>query len=161
MSTFDNEDFLWRETYFVLFDAKRRPLLADVQRALKSATDRVQFANASADDEGRIESLTILAPEDFAALDISYESGDSVREQVSALNAEMKRSTVLDPGKLDRLPKCNARLDVMHFEQVGGAEDEGDPMSSMFDPSSLLIVMETLVTLTDGLGVDPQTGMFV
>ncbi len=35
MSTFERENFQWRETYFVLFDADKRPTLARVEKRCK------------------------------------------------------------------------------------------------------------------------------
>jgi hypothetical protein len=45
----------------------------------------------------------------------------------------------------------------MHFQQCTPDEDE-DEMDGMFDPSALLIVLDALVQLTDGIGIDPQSG---
>jgi len=44
----------------------------------------------------------------------------------------------------------------MHFEQL--VEGGGDEPDEMLDPSALLVVMETLMKLTGGIGVDPQSG---
>ncbi len=56
-------------------------------------------------------------------------------------------------GKLNRLAGCDARFDILHFEEVSdGEEDE------TFDPSALLMVIEALARLTDGVAVDPQSG---
>ena len=35
MSTFENDDYKWRETYFVLFDAAQRPTLSKLAAALR------------------------------------------------------------------------------------------------------------------------------
>jgi len=106
----------------------------------------------------------VLSPDDYAALDISYETGEEVVEQGAALYEELKSSATdaEERAKLNRLPKLDARFDLLHFEQVtngeagvGGAEDELD---EMLDPSALLIVLDALVELTKGVGVDPQSG---
>jgi hypothetical protein len=34
MSLFENDQFRWRETYFVLFDSKRLPTVAGMKRVL-------------------------------------------------------------------------------------------------------------------------------
>jgi hypothetical protein len=55
------------------------------------------------------------------------------------------------------LPKCNARRDILHFEQIVGGEAE-DESEEMLDPSALLLILDTLVEMTGGIGVDPQSG---
>ena len=162
MSTFERDEFKWRETYFVMFDSTKRPSLKKVERVLRGLSDRFELSNAVADEDGRFESVTLLSPDDYAALDISYESGDEVVEQGAALYEELK-SSVTDSDereKLKRLPKLDARFDLLHFEQVtngdgGGPEEDSD---EMLDPSALLIVLDALVELTKGVGIDPQSG---
>jgi hypothetical protein len=159
MSMFENEQYCWRETYFVLFDAARRPKLEVVQKALAELNDRFAVTNLAADDRGLAESLTVLAPDDFAALDVCYVDGDEVAEQMAALAEELDLGD--DPtqtsSRRQRLRRYNARFDVLHFEQVVDleADEESD---GMFDPTALLIVLEALAKLTDGIAVDPQAG---
>src|SRR5690606_16094725 len=85
MSTFESDDYRWRETYFVLFDAERRPSLRKVQQAIERLKDRFELSHPAADDSGAFESLTVMAPDDYAALDISYVEGEEVQEQVEQL----------------------------------------------------------------------------
>jgi hypothetical protein len=161
MSTFENDQYKWRETYFVLFSAAKRPTLAKVTKALQSLNPRFELSNTLADDDGGFESLTLRSPQDYSALDISYVSGEEVQTQGVELAEEM-RPTAADPderAKLARLPKCDARLDILHFEEIvggrSGGEEEGD---EMLDPSTLLNVLDALVRMTGGVGVDPQSG---
>lgn len=158
MSTFDTDDYQWRETYFVLFKSSQRPTLSSVEQTLRALSDRFELRDLEADEEGLFESLTLLAPDDYAALDISYLSGEDVQAQGAQLFDEMKSSaggTSAERQKLAMLPACDARLDIMHFEQLVG-EDDGD--DEMLDPSALLLVLDALVRLTGGVGVDPQAG---
>lgn len=158
MSTFERDEFKWRETYFVLFDSTRRPTLKRVEKALHDLNDRFQLSDGVADEDGRFESLTLLSPDDYAAVDISYDDGEEVREQGAALYKELKSSTT-DPDerkKLERIPQLDARFDLMHFEQVTSAS--GEEVDDMLDPSALLIVLDALVELTKGVGIDPQSG---
>jgi hypothetical protein len=159
MSTFERDEYKWRETYFVLFDSCKRPNLKKVERVLHELSDRFKLTNARADEDGRFESITVLAPDDYAALDISYESGEEVLEQGAALEEEMKSSAADadERSRLARLSKCDARFDLLHFEQVTDDEPE-DEADEMLDPSALLIVLDALVELTGGVGVDPQSG---
>ncbi len=155
----DNDDYRWRETYFVYFDVHRRPTLAQLQTALKTVNKRFQFDHPAADAAGHVESLTVVSPADYAALDISYLEGDEVEEQGAILADEMK-SGVTDREErrqIERITRSTARFDIMHFEQVIDG-DEGD---EMFDPSALLLVIEALTELTGGIGIDPQSGTLV
>ncbi|HEX3998048.1 MAG TPA: hypothetical protein VHX65_05820 [Pirellulales bacterium] len=163
MSTFENDNYKWRETYFVLFNAAKRPSLEKMTEALQSLNRRFELSNTLADDDGGFESLTLRSPQDYSALDISYVSGEEVQTQGVELAEEM-RPNAADPderAKLARLPKCDARLDILHFEEIvggggsGGSEDEGE---ETLDPSTLLNVLDALVRMTGGVGVDPQSG---
>ena len=58
-----------------------------------------------------------------------------------------------------RIPDCTARLEVYHFEQMvfvgsSGSEDEPD---DFMDPGSLLVVLERIAEMCDGIVVDPQS----
>jgi hypothetical protein len=163
MSTFERGEYKWRETYFVLFDSAKRPSLKKMERILRELGDHFEFSDAMADEDGRFESITILAPDDYAALDISFESGEEVLEQGAAFYQELK-SSATEPderAKLARLPKCDARFDLLHFEHMTASEapaETDDEFDEMLDPSALLIVLDALVELTGGVGVDPQSG---
>lgn len=161
MSTFERDDFRWRETYFILFDSAQRPTLQRVEKALKNLGANFVLVNPHANDQGRIDSITCLSPDDYAALDISYLEGEEVIEQGVLLVEDMK-SSAADPEereKITHIAACDARFDVMHFQQVSGGKE--DDLDEMFDPSALLIVVETLTDLTDGVAVDPQSGAFL
>jgi len=159
MSMFEDEHYRWRETYFVLFDVKKRPTEEKMQKVLSGLSDRYQMANFVADERGFFESGTVLSPDDFAALDICYVGGDEVKEQVAQLVAEMQLAILdsSDRQKLHRIGRSTARFDVLHFEQLTAEEgDEED--DEMLDPSAMLIVLNALARLTDGIAVDPQSG---
>lgn len=151
-----DEQFQWRETYFVLFQSARRPSLRQVQKAIHEVDANFQVRQAAADDEGLFESLNVISPRDHAALEIDYFAGGDVLEQVKALRSDIRASSA-DRDKLDRLPSCNARFEVMHFEEIVEAVP-GEEDDEVFDPSALLVMLEALVTLTDGVGFDPQSG---
>ncbi|RIK73012.1 MAG: hypothetical protein DCC68_25565 [Planctomycetota bacterium] len=168
MSTFENPAYRWRETYFVLMGANDRPTVSQVESALAALNDRFELQNLQADDEGRFESVTLVSPDDFAALDICYSQGDEVAEQVAQLVKEMKQSGV-NKSELKKIAAATARLDVLHFQDVAAGIDSAvsaadfdeDNLEEMFDPSALLVVLEALVELTGGIAVDPQTGTTV
>jgi len=160
MSTFERGDFQWRETYFVFFESSRRPTLRDMQRKLKKLNPRFELVDPVADDKGRFESVTVLAPDDYAALDISYMADDEVVEQGAELYKELKSGTLDDEerAKLARLPKLDAKFDLLHFERIADTFGQEDDPDEMLDPSALLIVLDSLVHMMNGVGVDPQSG---
>jgi hypothetical protein len=157
MSTFENHDFKWRETYFVLFDSARRPMLEQVKRRLLKINPRFELTNGEADKDGHFDSITLRSPQDYAAMDISYVSGEEVSDQVDELQRDMKSNIdATDRPKLNQLSQCDAKFDILHFEQV--SNEEADDEGEMLDPSALLGVMDALIELTKGVGVDPQSG---
>ena len=161
MSMFENDQYRWRETYFVLFSSAKAPGLKKLREMLQSLNSRFVLTNMQADAEGHVESMTILAPEDFAALDLCYVEGDEVQEQAALLYEELKSTATqaAERQRLERLKLLDARFDVLHFEQLADAgEEEGEGLDEMLDPSALLLVLDALVELTDGIAVDPQSG---
>jgi len=158
MSLFDDDRFHWRETFFVLFHSAKRPLLDDVAEAVRALPGRYDLTNSSADEQGLIESLTVFSPEDHAALDIAYLTGNDVEEEGASLADQVNPGAGADPQIVDELGDFDARFDVMHFEQLSDALDPADEPDEMFDPSTLLVVLDVLIDLTGGVAVDPQSG---
>ena len=154
MSTFERDNYQWRETYFVMFESRKRPKLHRVRDALRKLGEDLELVDPTAEDDDRFESVTVLAPADLAAVDVSYLSGEEVAAEGTRLAKELGAS--LDPATRKRLASCDARFDIMHFEHVS-EEPSGDP-DEAFDPSALLMVLDALVELTDGIGIDPQSG---
>ena len=159
MSTFENKSYRWRETYFVLFDAKKRPKLSSVAKAIGALNSRYELVDPLADDKGRIETLTVVSADDYAAMDICYIEGEEVLEQAPDLVKDLKKSAVdaFPDFPLSNILTYDGRFDVLHFERIDEAfeEEEGD---ELLDPSALLIVLEALAKLTRGVAVDPQSG---
>jgi hypothetical protein len=155
MSLFEDDRYTWRETYFVFFDEKSRPMPSQMEKFFKDLGGRYEVHDVRLDDDGRFESATVLAPDDYAGMDITYVSGEEVREQLDEMLEDIGKAT-LNVGQVDKLTKiarCDARFDVYHFEQTGGEDDD-----EMMDPGALLIVLERLAKLCSGVGFDPQTG---
>ncbi len=161
----DGEQLAWRETYFVLFQANDRPTLAQVEAAITDASSRLAVSNLEANDDGQFVSAVVQAPEDSAAMEISYEAGELVVEQSTELAKRLRKQ--LDDEQLARLLRADARLDVMHFErlaegfeddaQIAGEDDE-EMFADVFDPASLITVVDALAKLTGGLAFDPADG---
>ena len=121
MSESKSDELHWRETYFILFPQKQRPTLTQVESALSEASDRLQLENLEADDDGYFASLLVESPQDHAAVEISYESGDTVVQQNLEWAKDLQKQ--LPAEELKRLMTADARLDVAHFERLtpGGA----------------------------------------
>lgn len=153
MSLFENDQYRWRETYFVLFHSSDRPASATVERALQELGSRHEFSGARTDSDGRFEFATLESPYDFAAMDIAYIEGEDVSNQVSELNEQLKHATLNgdELKKLAKLHDCDARFDIFHFEKVVSDEDE------FLDPGALLLVLEKLAQLCNGVGIDGQS----
>ncbi len=161
MSMFEDRHYRWRETYFVLFRSSRRPTLKMVQQTLSALNDHYRLTNPTADEQSRFESITLHSPDDFAALDICYTSGTEVLEAGAELVEEMQPAAreMGTTDALSQIAQCDARFDILHFEQVSELDDEedDDELDDVLDPSSLLLVLAALVKVTDGIAVDPQS----
>src|SRR5690606_16405586 len=90
MSLFENDRYQWRETYFVFFDRARRPSWPQIQQALQKINAHFEVSAPRLDSEGGFESVTLMAPEAYSALDISYLEGEEVLEQGEQVYDEMK-----------------------------------------------------------------------
>ena len=159
MSSFEREGYQWRETYFVFFDRTRRPSLAQVKKRLHRLGKQFRLDGAAADSDGEFETISLISDSDFAAVDLAYEEGDAVVQQAISLAREFRPSQ-LDPQErkqIEQLNQCNARLDLLHFENKA-AEDPLDDEDEMLDPSALLLVLDAMVDLTGGVGIDPASG---
>ena len=109
--------------------------------------------------KGRFESLTLVAADDYAAMDISFVTGDEVTEQTAELTSELMKGAFSDDERavIQQLGNCRCRFDVYHFEQLVfvGRDSEGEEDDFM-DPGALLSVMEKIASLCKGVVVDPQ-----
>lgn len=163
MDSQPDDQLEWRDTYFILFDRAHRPSLAQVKSAISETSRRLQLSNLEADPDGMFESMLVHAPQDNAALEISYESGEAVVEQSADLAKQLGED--LSAGQLKQMRAANARLDVMLFERVShdawsesAGDEEDDLDAEALDPASLLGVVEALAKLTKGLPIDPASG---
>ena len=161
MSMFEDSHYRWRETYFVLFDARKRPTLSSVTKAVSALNKRFRLTNQS-DDEGRFDSVTVISPDDFAALDICYTDGAEVVEQVATLIDDLRKTGCDGPPPVswEQMKRYDGRFDILHFEQIPEDAEESEE-EELLDPSALLVVLGVLAKLTGGVAVDPQAGTFL
>ena len=153
MSLFEDNRFVYRDTFFVFMRKENRPEGEKVAAVLAELGDKYETSNLRVAD-GKFESITIHSPQDYSAMDVTYVQGDEVTEQVNEMMNEFKIMTLTgdDRKKLEVFQNCDARFDVFHFEQVSEAmEDE------ILDPGGLLLVMGQLAGLIGGVSLDPQS----
>lgn len=164
MSLFENDEYQWRETYFILFRDDKHPSADDVRKTLQRLNSRYLIRDVRADEDGRFETLTLESPDDYAGMDISLVRGDEVVEQTAELAKELlKSATTADQKQQIRaLTTYRSRFDVYHFEQLlfVGREDDNDEDEYM-DPGALLSVMERIAALCQGIIVDPQANVIL
>lgn len=162
MSLFEDDMYVYRDTFFVLFERKNRPTTEQVRTALSSLGNRYDLVTAEVSSDkpaspgtSSPESFTLRSPYDFSAMDITYVEGAEVQQQVKELLEEFKTMTLdgQEARKVALLAKCDARFDIFHFEQVDSAAEDDDQM----DPGGLLLVMKKLSELSRGVGLDPQS----
>ena len=160
MSLFENDLYQWRETYFVLFDEHTRPQASDIVKGLAELDAHFEVTNVVADEVGRLESLTLRSPEDSSAMDITHVAGEEVAEQINELLEKFAHVTLdeSEREKLNFLGDCNARYDIFHFEESSFTDNEDE---EILDPGGLLLVIERLTALCQGVGIDPQSGSFM
>ena len=158
MSSFDDVNYRWRETYFVFLRSADRPTVEDLQKLFGRLKKQFELADVKGDEVGRLETARVLAPSANAAIDISFVEGEEVIEQIKLLREEFKAmaDSPEEQLKLTRIRQCDSRLDVLHFQRMDESAyfDEED-MDELIDPGALLTVMERLAKLCDGVGFDP------
>jgi len=159
MSLFENSMYQWRETYFVLFPMDCRPSAAAVQKALGDLDPRYVIEAGRVGEQGEFESCTLFSPHDFAAMGMTFIDGPEVAEQIAELTPNLTQVADTDEerAKIASLSKYDARLDVFHFEQMV-IEPDPEAEDEHLDPGALLIVLERLAKLCEGVAVDPQSG---
>lgn len=154
MSLFEDNRFVYRDTFFVYFKAHDRPDADKVKMFLAEMGDKFETTNLKESD-GKLESMTIHSPQDYSAMDVTFLAGEEVIEQVSEMMNDFKLMTLTgdDQKKLQVFQDCDARFDVFHFEQVAEGQEEDE----ILDPGGLLLVMGNLAELCNGVSLDPQS----
>ncbi len=163
MSLFEDPRYQWRETYFVLFPRSRRPDHVATEKLLKKLAHHYTLGDQRLDDQGRIESFTLVSPEDCAAMDISYLAGEDVTEQVAEFIRDLSGQPIepTEQRRLDELKPCDARFEVFHFERCDMEAADEDEAAELLDPTTLFDVIRKLSRACGGIGIDPQAGTFV
>ena len=154
MSLFGNNQYQYRETYFVLFPGDQLPDAEKLKEVLGGLGPRYETVNV-AESENGFESMTVKSPRDFSAMDIVFTTGEEVEAQIQEVLEAARTMTLSsdDTRKLARISKFDSRFDIFHFEEIATATDD----DQFLDPGGLLLVLEALADLCGGVALDPQT----
>ena len=159
MSLFENQEFQWRETFFVMFEQGIRPTVDQMKSVIEGLGDRLKAENMRVTDDGQFESVTLFAPDDFAAMDIVCTVGEEVIEQLPTLIEELEPNMLdaEEKAQLKTIMNCSARLEIFHFEQHTFTAPEDGLDANVMDPGGVLVVLQRLNAICDGVVVDPQS----
>lgn len=153
VALFGDSRYEYRDTFFVFLKKENRPSSDKIQACLAELGPKYELLDMSSKD-GELEAITVRSPNDRSAMDITFVQGEEVTNQIEEIQTEFRSITLAgdDMEKLKQISECDARFDIYHFEQceLGGEEE-------MLDPGGLLIVLETVARLCDGVGLDPQS----
>ena len=164
MSLFENGEYQWRETYFVYFDAKNRPSTEAIQTMLKELNSGYDISNVRSAEDGEFESLTLISKDDYAAMDLTCVATLEMQEQTQELVEQLKENAMPDERDMvKQVSSSDCRLEVYHFEQLVfvGATGSEDELDDFMDPGSLLVVLNQIAEMCDGVVVDPQSNSFL
>ena len=120
MSLFSDNRYCWRETYFILCHPERRPKLASVEKGLAKLFPGLRIRDSQADANGHLEMRSVISLEDNAVLDIDYQAGESITQETMSLLEQFQYETQTTQSleQIDRAREFEARLELLHFEQV-------------------------------------------
>jgi len=123
MSMFDDNRYCWRETYLVMLDRLKRPMVADAVQRLQKLDRRFEITTFYDTANGLLESLVVVAPNDSAAVEIRYGEGDEVVKEFAALADELERHepSAKERKKIARARELTAKIELLHFEQIQDA----------------------------------------
>ena len=153
MALFGDSRYEYRDTFFVFFKRGNRPSSDKIQACIAELGPKYEMLDLASKD-GELEALTVRSPNDRSAMDITFVEGEEVTNQIQEIQTEFRTITLVgdDAEKLKKLSGCDARFDIYHFEQCESSGEE-----EMLDPGGLLIILETVANICDGIGLDPQS----
>jgi hypothetical protein len=127
---------------------------AKLQQVLAGLGPRYETVSFVENEHG-FESLTVKSHRDFSAMDIVFVKGSEVTAQIQEVLDAARTMTLSreDTEKIGRLKNFDARFDIFHFEELATATED----DQFLDPGGLLVVLEALAELCDGVALDPQT----
>jgi hypothetical protein len=120
MSMFDDNRYCWRETYLVMLDRRKRPLVAETGQRLKKLDGRLEITIPQTNADDLLESLVVVSPNDSAAVEIRYSEGTEVVKEFAALADELERHepNAKERNKIAGAREMTAKIELLHFEQI-------------------------------------------
>ena len=95
-------------------------------------------------------------------MDISYVTGEEVLEQVEELSRKLMRATLTAERSTEKLHTSPSATRVSTSSTSNRCfSDREEIEDELLDPAALLIVMERLSGLCDGIAFDPQSDSFM
>lgn len=167
-SFFENPDYEWRETLFVLFDRKTcPPVTRETVRRFFAETEfaflEIKAAKESAD--GMLRRLLAVSPETRCGLELVFQEGDAVLEQTREFHRTIQETLdAYESRQWEKIFPLSACFELMYFEKIQkslriAGETREEPL--LYDPGTLLFVTEKLSQFTHGVVLDPQSGMIL
>lgn len=172
---FDNPEYEWRETLFVLFDGGKHPPLTYEQLQTLATEDPFSFLEITSPrytPEGLLKRALFLSPETHSAVEIQYRQGRAVLEQSMAFYESTRAILDDDERRLwQKILHLSSCYELVYFEKPDLKSKVAAPMPDVlpfepedmtfYDPGTLLFLMEKLTQRTCGAAVDPQSGMIL
>lgn len=132
MLLFEDPHYIWRETYFVLCEAARRPGLAVIERELRKALPRLVMRAGEADADGRFVHLGLVSDENHSGVDILWAEGKAVRSEIVGLIDELeKHAKPKERVKLDRARTATAKIELLHYERIDRPPARAEPAGTV------------------------------
>ncbi|MDR1959729.1 MAG: hypothetical protein LBQ54_11925 [Planctomycetaceae bacterium] len=120
MSLFEDSRYCWRETYLVMLASENRPGVDRLAAEIQKTHNLLEIKNLQKNNAGLLEAVTVLSPNDNAAMDIVYQEGEAVRREFHALAEELRKHTG-SPRELKSIERglnFDAKIEILHFEQM-------------------------------------------
>ena len=167
-SFFENPEYEWRETLFVLFDRKTcPPVTRETVRRFFEETEfaflEIKAAKESAD--GMLRRLLAVSPRTRCGLELVFQEGEAVLEQTRDFYGTIQQTLdAYESRQWEKVFPLGACFELIYFEniakplRVAGETREEPPL---YDPGTLLFVTEKLSQFTGGVVLDPQSGMIL
>ena len=157
MSLFPDPDYIWRETFFVCLPSRYRPTEEALRAVVSELPFPVTVLDVQYDDAGQVREFPVIAEGAGAGFNIVYSPPEDEADD-RTIERLLLDTTLFSAGQAgssrERLIRCDARLDVYHFERATLAAADTD--DEVFDPGPVLSVLSQLAKVCHGVAIDPQ-----
>ncbi|MDO4549791.1 MAG: hypothetical protein Q4C96_00895 [Planctomycetia bacterium] len=167
-SFFNNPEYEWRETFFIMFNEKKCSRLTSerISGMLKDSpysSLEVKIFGAAA--EGGFRRILFSSPLNKAVVEVYFHQGESVlrqsREFYDGLYAILDMSERLKWQEILNFTACYELVYFEYFVKPLKIAEEFSEDDSNYDPGMLLFLLEKLTHHSHGVALDPQSGMIL